>query len=191
MDPLGDRQPGTVVRVSGPLVEVEGAGNTSMLEVLMVGPQRISAETVAIAGDRVTLQAYEYTGGLEVGAAAQPTGEPLSGLLGPGMLGNVFDGLMRPLSSAPRWLTSDRPPAAQDPAILDRDWTFLPSAELGSTVEPGSIIGTVPNAGSVEHRVLVPWGIAGQITWVAARGTVHALDVVARVGNQPVRLAEI
>ena len=190
MDALADRQPGSVVRVSGPLVEVAGAASASMLEVMMVGPQRISAETVAIAGDRVTLQAYEYTGGLEVGAPVQPTGEPLSGLLGPGLLGNVFDGLMRPLSSASLWLTPDRPTATQDPAILERDWTFIPSAQPGSTVTPGSIIGTVPNAGSVEHRVLVPWGVAGDVTWVAPRGTVHALDVVARVGDHQVRLAE-
>src|SRR5674476_1373097 len=166
MDALADRQPGSVVRVSGPLVEVAGAASASMLEVMMVGPQRISAETVAIAGDRVTLQAYEYTGGLEVGAPVQPTGEPLSGLLGPGLLGNVFDGLMRPLSSASLWLTPDRPTATQDPAILERDWTFLPSAQPGSTVTPGSIIGTVPNAGSVEHRVLVPWGDADVIVYV-------------------------
>ena len=77
----------------------------------------------------------------------------------------------------------------QDPAILDRDWTFLPSVEPGSTVKPGSIVGTVPNAGSVEHRVLVPWGVAGDVTWVAPRGTVHAQshravggDAVARAG---------
>ena len=190
MDAVAAREQGSVIRVSGPLVEVAGAASASMLEVMMVGPQRISAETVAIAGDRVTLQAYEYTGGLEVGAPVQPTGEPLSGLLGPGLLGNVFDGLMRPLSSASLWLTPDRPTATQDPAILERDWTFLPSAQPGSTVTPGSIIGTVPNAGSVEHRVLVPWGVAGDVTWVAPRGTVHALDVVARVGDHQVRLAE-
>ena len=181
MGALAGRHPGSVVRVTGPLVEVAGIASASMMEVMMVGPQRISAETVAIVGDRVTLQAYEYTGGLAVGAAVEPTGEPLSGLLGPGLLGNVFDGLMRPLSSASLWLKSDRPPATQDPSVLDRDWTFIPRAEAGSTVTPGSIVGTVPNAGSVEHRVLVPWGVAGEVTWVAPKGTVHALDVVARV----------
>jgi len=191
MGALAGRHPGSVVRVTGPLVEVAGIASASMMEVMMVGPQRISAETVAIVGDRVTLQAYEYTGGLAVGAAVEPTGEPLSGLLGPGLLGNVFDGLMRPLSSASRWLKSDRPPATQDPSVLDRDWTFIPRAEAGSTVAPGSIVGTVPNAGSVEHRVLVPWGVAGEVTWVAPKGRVHALDVVARVGDQEVRLAEI
>ena len=190
MDAVAAPGPGSVIRVSGPLVEVAGVPGASMLEVMTVGPQRISAETVAISGDRVTLQAYEYTGGLEVGAPVQPTGEPLSGMLGPGLLGNVFDGLMRPLSSAPLWLTRDRPPVTQDPAILDREWTFIPSAEPGSTVGPGSVIGTVPNAGSVEHRVLVPWGVAGDLTWVSPQATVHALDVVARVGEHQVRLAE-
>ncbi len=161
-----------------------------MLEVMTVGPQRISAEAVSISGDRVTLQTYEYTGGLEVGDPVVPTGEPLSGLLGPGLLGNVFDGLMRPLTSAPQWLTRDRPPVTRDPAVLAREWRFVPAVAPGSLVGPGSVIGTVPDAGAVEHRVMVPWGVAGETTWVSPGATVHPLDVVARVGDHEVRLAE-
>ena len=190
MDAVAAGGPARVVRVSGPLVEVEGAPGASMLEVMAVGDQRISAEAVSIRGDRVTLQAYEYTGGLEVGDAVHPTGEPLSGLLGPGLLGHVFDGLMRPLSSASQWLTRDRPPVTRDPAVLDREWTFVPSLARGDRVAPGSVVGTVPGAGSVEHRVMVPWGVSGEASWVSAGGTRHALDVVARVGEHEVRLAE-
>jgi V/A-type H+-transporting ATPase subunit A len=176
--------------VSGPLVEVEGAPGASMLEVMAVGEQRISAEAVSIHGDRVTLQAYEYTGGLQVGDPVLPTGEPLSGLLGPGLLGHVFDGLMRPLSSAPQWLTRDRPPVTRDPAVLGREWTFVPAVAPGARVGPGSVVGTVPGAGTVEHRVMIPWGVCGETTWVSPQATVHALDVVARVGEHEVRLAE-
>ena len=190
MDALNRPLAGRVVRVNGPLVEVEGDVVASMLDVVMVGPQRISAETVAIAGSRLTVQAYEYTGGLKVGAAVESTGQPLSGLLGPGLLGNVFDGLMRPLSSAPTWLTADRPPATHDPSVIDHLWTFVPTAAVGSVVTPGSVLGTVPDAGSLEHRVLVPWGVSGDVTWMAAEGSARALDVVARVGGHAVRLSE-
>jgi len=181
---------GRVVRVSGPLVEVEGLAGLSMLELVAIGPQGISAETVAIRGERATLQAYEYTGGLRVGDPAGATGGQLTGLLGPGLLGRAFDGLMRPLSSAPLWLGPDRPASADDPTVLARDWEFVPGVAIGARVSPGDVLGTVPGAGSVEHRVLVPAGVAGEVGWLASNGPLHALDVVARVGGADVRLSE-
>jgi V/A-type H+-transporting ATPase subunit A len=187
---VASQRTGTVVRVSGPLVEVEGVQGVSMLEILAVGPQRISAETVAIEGTRATLQAYEYTGGLKTGDSAEATGSQLTGLLGPGLLGQVFDGLMRPLSSAPLWLTPGRASAIEDPAALAREWTFVPSASIGTRVSPGDLLGTVPGAGAVEHRVLVPSGIFGELTWLLPEGQAHLLDTVARIGAHEVQVAE-
>ena len=181
---------GTVTRVNGPLVEVDGVSGLSMRELVALGARRISATTVAIAGDRATLQAYEYTGGLRVGDRAERTGNELSALLGPGLLGQVFDVLMRPLSTAPMWLTPDRVPATQDPGTLAHLWTFVPTMSSGVHASPGDVLGTVPDAGSVEHRVLVPSGVSGTLTWLAPRSEVRALDVVARIGDRDVRLAE-
>jgi len=181
---------GTVVRVSGPLVQVEGLGGVSMLEIVLLGPLRISAETVAISATGATLQSYEYTGGLTVGDVAVASGAPLSGLLGPGLLGHVFDGLMRPLSSAPLWLRQDREAATADTATLAREWTFIARAVPGSTVSPGDVLGIVPGAGSVEHRVLVPVGVSGEVTWLAGDAPVRSTDAVARVGARDVLLAE-
>jgi V/A-type H+/Na+-transporting ATPase subunit A len=178
------------VRVSGPLVEIEGVHGLAMLELIAVGPRRISAETVAITGTRATLQAYEYTGGLKAGDVAAATGEELSGLLGPGLLGQVFDGLMRPLSSAPMWLTPERSGSAEDPTVLAREWTFMPDAAAGATVSAGDILGTVPDAGSVVHRVLVPAGVSGELNWLAPESRVHALDTVAVVDGHEVALSE-
>ena len=190
MDRLAAGAAGKVVRVSGPLVEIDGVDGVSMLELVTVGPQRISAETVAITGTRAVLQAYEYTGGLQAGDAAEATGGQLSALLGPGLLGQVFDGLMRPLSSAPLWLTPDRARSTQDPTILARSWTFIPTASVGARVSPGAVLGTVPGTGSVEHRVLVPLGVSGEVTWLASESQVHVMDVVARIGGCEVQLAQ-
>ena len=137
MDGLATGRTGAVVRISGPLVEVDGVDGVSMLELVAVGPQRISAETVAIVVTRAILQAYEYTGGLKAGDTAEATGHELSALLGPGLLGQVFDGLMRPLSSAPMWLTPDRAGSTEDPATLARSWTFIPAASAGASLVRG------------------------------------------------------
>ncbi len=181
---------GSVVRVNGPLVEIDGVNDLSMLELVAVGPQRISAQTIALSGERAVLQAYEYTGGLKVGDLAQATGGALAGLLGPGLLGHAFDGLLRPLSSAPMWLTPNRAASTEDPATLSTTWTFVPNSSAGSSVVAGDLLGTVPHSGAVEHRVLVPWGISGELSWLAPEGPVRALDPVATIGEQTVTLAE-
>ncbi|WP_291407434.1 hypothetical protein [Actinophytocola sp.] len=90
-----------VRRVSGPLVELDVDTDLAMHEMVTLGPARIPGEVVAIRDRVVTVQAYEYTGGLIPGAPAEPGGHPLSARLGPGLLGQVFDGLLRPLSIAP------------------------------------------------------------------------------------------
>ncbi|MCA1783349.1 MAG: V-type ATP synthase subunit A [Intrasporangiaceae bacterium] len=174
----GRRRTGRVVRVSGPLVEVEGLAELAMLELVAVGPQRVSAETVAIQGTRATLQAYEYTGGIRVGDGAKATGDQLVGILGPGLLGHAFDGLLRPLTTAPLWLGPDRGIGGRD----GQEWRFAPTVEVGAHVAPGEMLGIVPESGSVEHRVLVPAGVAGEVTWLAPDAPLGALDVVARIG---------
>jgi V/A-type H+/Na+-transporting ATPase subunit A len=182
---MGDMTWGTVRRVNGPLVEAAGLAGVGMYDLVEVGRERISAETVAISNHTVTLQAYEYTGGLRVGDPVVPTGHPLSARLGPGLLGQVFDGLLRPLSPAPVWLAS-----AGRARRATRRWPFTPSATVGENVGPGTGIGTVPVAGHLVHRVLVPPGVAGELTWLAEAGEIADDAVVARIGAQEVSLWE-
>ena len=92
-------------RVVGPLVEVDGAVGATMNNLVTLGDNEIPAETVAIRDGLLTVQAYEYTGGLSPGDLRCRSGRPLSAQLGPGLLGGVFDGLLRPLSAAPTWLS--------------------------------------------------------------------------------------
>jgi len=120
-----------VVRVSGPLVQIDSAAPLAMHELVVLGERRITAEVVAIRGRRVTVQAYEYTGGLAPGASAVALGAPLSAPLGPGLLGGVFDGLLRPLHSAPTWLAP-----GHDNDTDARTWLFEPKAQVGATSRP-------------------------------------------------------
>ncbi|MDM7989013.1 V-type ATP synthase subunit A [Arthrobacter sp. zg-Y877] len=182
-------QRGQITRVNGPLVEINGLPGLSMLEVVNIGPDGIAAQAVSINGDEATLQAYEYTGGLKAGDPAERTGHQLSGLLGPGLLGTVFDGLLRPLTSAPLWLTQERQSSAEDPAVLDTRWEFAPSVTVGDNVRAGQVLGTVPGVGTIEFRVLAPPSVSGEVTWVA-EGKVRPLDPVARIGGVEVPLAQ-
>ena len=175
---------GRVVRVSGPLVDLVGLGDgVAMFDVVEVGAARLPGEVVSIDRGRVTAQLYEYTGGLAPGAAAAALGAPLSARLGPGLLGGVFDGILRPLAGAATWL---RPGDRGDGAPTHFD--FRPACHVGEHVLPGDAVGTAIGAGGVEEAVIVPPGIQGAITWVSAERSVGQSEFVAQVGGQSVPL---
>lgn len=175
-------KPGRVVRVSGPLVEVCDVGPVAMHDLIALGPDSTPSEVVSIRDGLVSVQAYEYTGGLRPGAAAVPAGRPLSVRLGPGLLGHVFDGLLRSLTAAPVFLTPGA--TAHD---SDRRWRFEPRVRVGDHVEAGQLLGVVAEAGALEHRVLVPPGLDGPVESLAD-GKCGADTVVATISGTDVHL---
>ena len=172
-----------VVRVNGPLVELEGLEGVAMAELVSLGPHRLPAEVVAIRGGTVSVQAYEYTGGLSTGDPAEATGRPLSARLGPHLLGGVFDGLLRPLATAPTWL---RPDAPQGGGTGSWHWQPSAVAVAGASVAEGSKLGVLQLTGAVEFRVLVPPGQGGVVDQVAPPGTYGPLDPLATVSGRDV-----
>ncbi len=183
---------GTVTRVNGPLVEVRGLDGAAMAELVRLGPQRILGEVVSLDGTTVRTQAYEYTGGLRPGDAVERLAHPLSARLGPGLLGGVYDGLLRPLGTAGTWLTAagDGPVHDHQPqrALEPTTWRWTPSVAEGATAAAGTLLGTVATPGAVTHRVLVPPGSSGRVSAVHPAGDVGELDAVAVVGGTPVPL---
>jgi len=176
-----------VVRVSGPLVDlVDLGGGVGMFDVVEVGPDRLTGEIVAIAGDTVTAQLYEYTGGLAPGAAASALARPLSARLGPGLLGGVFDGILRPLTGAATWLhPGGRDDAAPAPS------RFRPLRRAGEQVLPGDAVGVAVGAAGIEEAVVVPVGSGGTLSWVSDDAAVGPSDVAARVHGRDVRVTTV
>ncbi len=189
-----------VVRVSGPLVEVEGLGEVAMSELVVLGESRLPGEVVAIRGGSVTVQAYEYTGGLATGDVAGGLGRPLSARLGPHLLGGVFDGLLRPLTTAGTWLA---PGGTRSEDDAERAWR--PAVAVGDTAPAGTTLGalaalddpapgdpapgapgTVPRDTAVEYRVLVPPGVGGRVDWVSPPGRLRPDERAAVVAGEPV-----
>jgi V/A-type H+-transporting ATPase subunit A len=177
---------GRVVRVNGPLAEIDGLERVEMLELLALGERRLPAEVVAIAGGRVTAQAFESLSGMRTGAPATTAGYPLSAWLGPGLLGGTFDGLLRPLAPDNDWIVSTALAEGGNPG----PWTFEPAARTGDVVAAGALLGTIATAGPLEHRVLVPLGAAGRIDALAPAGELPAAGTIATIGGRPVPLYE-
>ena len=179
---------GRVVKVSGPVISGKDLSHTRLFDVVRVGGERLLGEVIKIDGDLVVMQVFEDTTGLRVGEPVEATGEPLYAELGPGLLGSILDGTQRPLENLS---TDDNLYVAKgvDPPRLDRDrrWHFRPAVELGDRVGPGDLLGTVPEGRAIEHRILVPAGLAGIITAVRP-GPTTVLGPVAEIDGHPVAM---
>ncbi|GAA4199345.1 V-type ATP synthase subunit A [Microbispora amethystogenes] len=172
---------GTVTRVDGPLVEIEGLAGAAMFESVVLGPHRLPGEIIALRGDRATVQAYEYTGGLAPGQPAERRGAPLSARLGPHLLGGVFDGLLRPLGGAGMWLDPAAPPARTEA----RSWCFTPLAGEGRAAARGTPLGSVESGSSPPYLVLSP---GGEVSRIRPAGPCPSGAPVAVVGGAEVAL---
>jgi V/A-type H+-transporting ATPase subunit A len=115
-------------------------------------------EVIEIEGNLTTIQVYEETSGVSPGEPVESTGAPLSVDLGPGMLDSIYDGVQRPLDVLEEKMGSaflDR--GVDAPGIdLEKTWEFTPEVEEGDEVGNGSIIGSVPETPSIDHKVMVP-----------------------------------
>ena len=165
-----------VARVSGPIVTAVGMRGAGMYEVVEVGELGLIGEVVRIIGDRATIQVYEDTTMLAPGVPVRRTGAPLSVSLGPGLIGNIYDGIERPLRAmqahSGAWIVRGEKPPPLDTA---RRWAFEPRAALGQEVTEGQTIGEVPETQLVRHRILVPPGVGGKVTWIAEAGE-HTIE---------------
>lgn len=172
---------GRIIKVSGPLVIAEGMKDAKMFDVVRVSNNRLIGEIIELRGDRASIQVYEETTGLGPGEPVETTGEPLSVELGPGLIESIFDGIQRPLTSI-REEAGDRITRGVEVPSLDhtRLWDFVPVLEAGERVVGGQIIGTVQETPVVEHRIMVPLGIEGELEWIHA-GEANIIQAIAGI----------
>lgn len=178
----GERFVGRLVAISGSVVRAETDEAVGLGEVARVGDQGLLGEVIALDGRSVTIQVYEETAGLAPGAPLHVTGSPLQVELGPGLLGGVFDGVQRPLERLAQ-TQGDFLGRGQRAAALDRNrrWEFTPRLSPGVEVAAGMLLGTVPETHALEHRIMVPPGVAGRLQDITPRGPRHVTDIIARV----------
>jgi V/A-type H+-transporting ATPase subunit A len=155
---------GTIIKVSGPLVVAEGMRDANMFDVVRVSDMNLIGEILEIRDDRASIQVYEETSGLGPGEPVVSTGAPLSVELGPGLIENMFDGILRPLETMRRQIGNSITRGIQIPS-LDREkkWLFTPEMKVGDAVVAGDIIGTVQENMVFTHRILVPFGVTGTL----------------------------
>jgi V/A-type H+-transporting ATPase subunit A len=181
---ISDTKP-MVTRISGPTITAVGLLGVQMYEVVQVGELNLVGEVVRLIGDRATIQVYEDTTMLKPGAPIRRTGAPLSVSLGPGLVGNIYDGIQRPLpgiqARSGAWIRRGEQVDALDAA---RRWPFKPSVRRGDEVVAGQTIGEVVETPLVRHRILVPPDVSGTVSSVVVNGDYTLREPVAVVETQ-------
>lgn len=174
---------GRIIEVNGPIATVHLPGVLNG-EQVRIGALGLVGEVIARSGEQAVVQVYESTESVRPGEVAEPLGHPLAVELGPGLLGNIYDGVQRPLAAIYR-ASGDQIPRGLSPAPLDRArrWAFTPEPGLapGGRLEGGEILGRVPETRTIEHRVLVPPDVRGELIELAPEGDYAVEDTVARV----------
>jgi V/A-type H+-transporting ATPase subunit A len=172
---------GSIVWVSGPAVKADGMSSTKMYETVEVGESKLIGEVIRLTGDVGFVQVYESTSGLKPGEPVVGTGQPLSVLLGPGVIGRIYDGIQRPLVEMAQ-KTGDfiGRGIATTPVDMKKKYKFFPQAKNGETVQPGSILGTVQETPLLTHSILVPPNHqGGTIRDMASEGDYDINQVIA------------
>lgn len=148
---------GRIVWVSGPAVKADGMADAKMYETVVVGDAKLVGEVIRLTGDVAFIQVYESTSGLKPGEPVIGTGNPLSVLLGPGIIGQLYDGIQRPLrelskasgSFIGRGITTT-------PVDMTKKYHFVPSVNVGDEVAAGNVLGTVQETDLIDHSIMVP-----------------------------------
>ena len=184
---------GKIVKVSGPLVVATGLKDANMADVVRVGAQRLIGEILTMNGDAASIQVYEETSGLGPGAVVVSTGAPLSVELGPGIIENIYDGIQRPLEEIVKQTGSNNLARGVevDPISRTKKWAYTPVAKVGDKVVSGDVLGTVPETEVVLHKIMVPNGISGTVSWAIKPGDYTVDEVVAKIKTDKGEVKEL
>ncbi|MGH9972271.1 MAG: V-type ATP synthase subunit A [Nitrososphaeraceae archaeon] len=177
---------GKIVWVSGPAVRADGMSSVKMYETVEVGESKLIGEVIRLTGDVAFIQVYESTSGLKPGEEVVGTGQPLSVLLGPGIIGRIYDGIQRPLDDIAeksgafigRGITTS-------PVDMKKKFKFNPTVKKDDTIFGGSILGTVEETPLLTHKILVPPNYAeATITEIVKEGDYDLEDVIAQAKSK-------
>ncbi len=183
---------GEVVLINGPVVKGTGMASFKVNEMVTVGEKKLIGEVVSLKGDIATIQVYEETEGLKAGEAILSTGAPLSLTLGPGMLGNMFDGIQRPLKQIEK-ISKNFIPDGIGLLSIDatKPWEVKMTVNVGDELTPGMVYATVQETLSIKHRLMIPPQVRGTIKSVQPDGVYTLNDVVATLETPTGEVVEL
>ncbi len=174
---------GTIREINGPILTIQLPGIRNG-EQVKIGELGLFGEVIALKGETALVQSYESTEGVRPGEQVIGLGLSLSVELGPGLLGSIFDGVQRPLDKVFLESGDHIGRGIQLPSLdRQREWHFTPEPglEIGSTLSPGQLIGRVQESAIIEHRIMVPPNLSGELLELAPEGDYRLDDPIGRL----------
>ncbi|MCM8770665.1 MAG: V-type ATP synthase subunit A [Candidatus Omnitrophica bacterium] len=177
-------KPSKIIKVSGPLVVAEGCAGAKMYDMVRVSEQKLIGEIIELKKDLAFIQVYEETAGIGPGEPVYLTQEPLSVELGPGLIGSIYDGIQRPLEVIRSVVGDFISRGIEMPALdLKKKWHIRPQVKSGARVVAGDILGVVSETPLIEHKIMVPPEMAGEIVEIN-EGEFSIREVFARIRTE-------
>jgi len=173
-----------IAKVAGPVVTAEGLKGAKMYDVVKVGHQKLIGEIIELNKELVTIQVYEETSGIGPGEPVFSTNMPLCVELGPGLISSIYDGIQRPLDKI-RLAKGDFITRGAEADGIDRKkkWEVTPKLKKGDKVENGDIIGSVQESSIIEHKIMIPYGIKGELVEIS-KGKFTVEETIAVVKDE-------
>ncbi|MCX7788811.1 MAG: V-type ATP synthase subunit A [Spirochaetes bacterium] len=176
---------GRIIRINGPIIQADGLARAGLYDVVEAGNLGLVGEIIRMNGDVATIQIYEDNTGMKVGERVLSHGEPLSVLLGPGLIGRIYDGIQRPLDELfQRTGFGIAPGVKTQPLDMERKWFFKPFCKKGDKLERGKPLGIVQETDYLQHPIYLPPNRnEGTLAEVCPEGTYSLTEPVARMGD--------
>lgn len=181
-----------IISINGFVILAKGDGDFAMHDIVHIGELRLLGEVIKIENDIATIQVYENTTGLKIGEEVIGEEEPLSLILGPGIIGNIFDGIERRLKYL-KGVSGDFIERGIDTigVDLEKKWHFLPKLKVGDKVSLNTIVGEVKETELIINKIMCNYDIEGKIIQINPEGDYTAKEVMAKVQNQDGEILEI
>jgi V/A-type H+-transporting ATPase subunit A len=176
---------GKIIWVSGPAVKADGMSSAKMYETVEVGDLKLIGEVIRLTGDVAFIQVYESTSGLRPGEPVKGTGQPLSVLLGPGVIGKIYDGIQRPLDEiAQKTGAFIGRGVVTTPVDFKKKYKFSPAVKIGDEIGAGSVLGFVEETPLLTHSILAPPDHPGGKITEAVKESELDIDQVVAVAEK-------
>ena len=183
---IDESKEGYISAVNGSLVEIKGLERDVRLnDLIKLSNQNFLCQVIQIYSDRIIAQSFENTNSIKLNEKVVSLQEPLSMELGPGLISNVFDGIQRPLDLTFEFFQEGRLNKGLEFPSLSRtkEWHFIPTRNINDLVLSGDEIGIVRETNTFFHKIMVPPGKSGVVSFVAEEGEYTIIDDIYVLKN--------
>lgn len=174
-----------IISINGPVIQAKGEGDFAMHDIVYISKEKILGEVIKLTENIATIQVYEGTTGLKIGQEVIGAEEPLTLVLGPGIISNIFDGIERPLKSLKDEYGDFIKRGASNIGVdTEKKWHFVPKVQLGDVVTFNSIIGEVKETELIINKIMNKFDCKAKVIEIAPEGDYTVLDTIAKIETE-------